>query len=469
MKKILSFLILGLFLTSNAFAGTLSLTTYISGNDVTIANLESDNNAIESEFNGNIESVNIKDGTIVTSDMSDAVSSVPRWDEAFNDLTTSGMLPATSADLTSDISAGVSYVDGLRISKTAESHTYTANKDTYVYIHSGGYYVYQEVANGAGAPATPSNTLLLAKVVTDADNITSVDDQRTTAIQITVNSTNFPKHYRKQAYVVRDTTTTVHLEPGYISVGNSIYSNASDTSSKNIATAANWIEGVPSGDLTSGLLTYIYAYNDSGTSFDFKYSSADPVNSEAGTGTGGTLRYYTTGGTDYRAVGWCYVSADAIQTHAISNWADGDVINQVYLEDGSLKTGTGTIPFDDSIPQNTEGNEFMQIGFKPTNVNNKILIEIVPVASSSGDDQLTTALFQDSTANALAAAWGRSEATSVNYPPFAHRLTAGSTSYTTFKVRIAGEGGTTTFNGTGGSRYMGGVSASSIKVTEIPS
>ena len=51
--------------------------------------------------------------------------------------------------------------------------------------------------------------------------------------------------------------------------------------------------------------------------------------------------------------------------------------------------------------------------------------------------------------------------------PIKHYMTAGSTSAITFKVRIGGSSCTVTFNGQSGGRIFGGVSASSISVTEI--
>jgi hypothetical protein len=49
-----------------------------------------------------------------------------------------------------------------------------------------------------------------------------------------------------------------------------------------------------------------------------------------------------------------------------------------------------------------------------------------------------------------------------------HKMTAGTTSATTLKLRIGPQGAATiTFNGTAGSQLFGGVMASSITITEI--
>jgi len=148
----------------------------------------------------------------------------------------------------------------------------------------------------------------------------------------------------------------------------------------------------------------------------------------------------------------------------------GNVIQVVNTQTGASATGTTTIPFDDTIPQNTEGTEFMTLAITPTSATNKLLIQVIAVGSHSAATQLTTlALFQDSTANALAAVI-QTEATAGYFHnfPLNHYMTAGTTSSTTFKVRIgSSSAGTFTFNGNSGSRIYGGVMASSITIWEV--
>ena len=149
----------------------------------------------------------------------------------------------------------------------------------------------------------------------------------------------------------------------------------------------------------------------------------------------------------------------------------GSVIQVVNVTDGAYDSGTTVFVNDDTIPQNTEGNEFMTLAITPTSASSKLKIEVVCVLSTHTDNHKgIVALFQDSTANALAAVMnhdmggqGRIKTISFN-----HYMTAGTTSATTFKVRAGSEtAGTVGFNGYGGSRYFGGVMASSITITEI--
>jgi len=95
-------------------------------------------------------------------------------------------------------------------------------------------------------------------------------------------------------------------------------------------------------------------------------------------------------------------------------------------------------------------------------------IDVIANIACSSTSAFVVALFQDSTANALAVSGQALIATSAAIAtPLTHTMTAGTTSATTFKVRAGGNvAGTTTFNGVGGARFYGGVYASSITITE---
>ena len=150
----------------------------------------------------------------------------------------------------------------------------------------------------------------------------------------------------------------------------------------------------------------------------------------------------------------------------------GKIIQIVNVTDGTTATGTTLVPPDNTIPQNTEGTEFMTLAITPTNASNKLLIQVVIVGSLNITNNATmTALFQDSTANALAATMQAARQADVaNTTTFNHYMTAGTTSATTFKVRAGSYfSGTYRFNGMASSaaQLFGGVSSSSITITEI--
>lgn len=110
----------------------------------------------------------------------------------------SGIDTVTSVDLNADISAGVAYVNGIRVVVPTTPVTYTASMDTYIDISSSGIISYSAVANGASAPAIVANSLRVLKVVTDATKITTVTRLKTpknifgiSATQISVAPSNY--------------------------------------------------------------------------------------------------------------------------------------------------------------------------------------------------------------------------------------------------------------------------------------
>lgn len=149
----------------------------------------------------------------------------------------------------------------------------------------------------------------------------------------------------------------------------------------------------------------------------------------------------------------------------------GQIIQVVNTQTGAVATGTTIIPSDNTIPQNTEGDQYMSLAITPTLATNKLKIDIVMILLSSVETtRVTMALFQDTTANALAAAPLPHPYTTIHpvTGSFTHYMTAGTTSETTFKARAGPAiAATLTFNGVAGIRIYGGVSASSITITEI--
>ena len=148
----------------------------------------------------------------------------------------------------------------------------------------------------------------------------------------------------------------------------------------------------------------------------------------------------------------------------------GKIIQVVNTQTGAHASGTTVTYNDDTIPQKTEGNEWMTLAVTPTSASNKLIIDVVCCCDASSDDhQVVLGLFQDTTANALAAVHEEmGSGAQLNPVVLRHYMAAGTTSSTTFKVRGGTtNSGTMNFNGSGGSRMLGGALASSITIWEI--
>ena len=150
----------------------------------------------------------------------------------------------------------------------------------------------------------------------------------------------------------------------------------------------------------------------------------------------------------------------------------GSVLQRVNFQTGAVATGTTIIPNDDTIPQITEGTQFMSLAITPTSATStlEIVVTLFGVESDNSSDSFAVALFKDNAANAIACGSGSNASTPAepNCLVFTHSQSAASTSTQTFSVRAGNDlAGTFVFNGgTGTGRKFGGVLASSIKITE---
>lgn len=150
--------------------------------------------------------------------------------------------------------------------------------------------------------------------------------------------------------------------------------------------------------------------------------------------------------------------------------ANGITVQTVNTQTGTLATGTTLIPFDNTTPQNTEGTEFMTRSITPKSATNILIIDVVAQLGLPGVVQnIGGAIFQDSTANALATGniGNVVTASASGQMLIRHKMVAGTTSATTFKFRAGPQvSGTLTFNGISGGAFFNGTYASSMTITE---
>ena len=125
--------------------------------------------------------------------------------------------------------------------------------------------------------------------------------------------------------------------------------------------------------------------------------------------------------------------------------------------DIALTFASGTSPVNVTIPTGT-----YRMVLAPS------ATDFVRVYVAAINAAIIAALFQDSTANALAARASYYGANAENnWLTLHYRMAAGTTSATTFKVRAGANANSLRFNGYSGSRVYGGACYSYLKVTEI--
>ena len=163
------------------------------------------------------------------------------------------------------------------------------------------------------------------------------------------------------------------------------------------------------------------------------------------------------------------IIAPTIASMANCTFPVGHIVKSDSVQTQALVTGTTAGPYlDDTIPQNTEGDQILSLAFTPTSATNKLRIS-VKINTGINGGTVMGALFQDTTANALASC--------LNYVPtadtmysmgFDHTMVAGTTSSTTFKVRVGSQiSHTISINGVSGGRIHGGSCVTSMIIKEV--
>jgi hypothetical protein len=150
--------------------------TGVSGNDITGVTRGVGGTSATDHVKNSLVEMNV-----VAEDLEDALN-VPndietRFNEVISDHVASGLVVTDDTGLTADISAGVAYINGIRLDVAADlNHAFTASKDTYVDLGDNGVLDYNEVANNATPPALAANHLRIAMVRTSATDTTVVSN-----------------------------------------------------------------------------------------------------------------------------------------------------------------------------------------------------------------------------------------------------------------------------------------------------
>jgi ECM component-binding autotransporter adhesin len=150
--------------------------------------------------------------------------------------------------------------------------------------------------------------------------------------------------------------------------------------------------------------------------------------------------------------------------------AAGTSVQTVYAELTTHTTGTTSMAGGaDTVPQNTDGTQLVTVSITPKATANKLNIFVSAPATNSGVVNMWCGVFQDSTASALFATPIGIPVAEVIVPiAFNYQMTAGTTSSTTFKVRIGNIAGASTWavNGLTTARRLGGSARVTITVIE---
>lgn len=160
---------------------------------------------------------------------------------------------------------------------------------------------------------------------------------------------------------------------------------------------------------------------------------------------------------------------DFIEVSSPGDSKPGDEIQFTINLAGTSQTTTTAIPQDNTIPQITEGREFMNATIVPTSAANMVEINTMFFGACSASDTITMAIFRNSDTNALSAASISNATNFMQSITLFYFQQTSTTSSLTYRVRAGPGIGTTTltFNGQAGGALYGGVAGSYMIVKEV--
>lgn len=133
----------------------------------------------------------------------------------------------------------------------------------------------------------------------------------------------------------------------------------------------------------------------------------------------------------------------------------------------ALITCAGTIPFDNTVPQISEGTQILSGSFTPKSGSSSLEIVCEITGSLSTSNDVGLAFFRDAIASAIDVKWMWSAAHSISMRLSTRYASPGTSSYT-FQARMGGATGTFYVNGaTGGTQIMGGQALATLRIREF--
>lgn len=127
-----------------------------------------------------------------------------------------------------------------------------------------------------------------------------------------------------------------------------------------------------------------------------------------------------------------------------------------------------TVPFDDTIPQITEGKQFNSVTITPRSATSKLVFRLhADQVTPNTSAYATMSLFKDGTSSALASSTTFGSGVNQSFVlTLDHTIVAGSTDEATYTLRIGPNAGSSIINGNSGGRVLGGASAVRMSVEE---
>lgn len=147
----------------------------------------------------------------------------------------------------------------------------------------------------------------------------------------------------------------------------------------------------------------------------------------------------------------------------------GQLVQNPKNETGAVGTATAATPVDDTIPQIGEGNSALTQAITAFFAGNVCRVTFLGFVSVSGSRQIVASLFQDATANSLAATLIQLASGLQGNIELIHNVIIGTAAASTFSVRLGLDtaSATITLNGVASARLFGGVANAILQIEEF--
>lgn len=148
----------------------------------------------------------------------------------------------------------------------------------------------------------------------------------------------------------------------------------------------------------------------------------------------------------------------------------GRLVDRAYAENTGRTSLTTALPYDNTIPQVTEGDQILTCAITPKNTTNRVRVRVdVPIGNTTNAG-VGAALFLNGAAAAVRAVGSfsyKNTGQAAQELTMTYEYVPASVSTQTFTVRAGADSGNAILNGSAAAGIFGGVSAATITIEEI--